>query len=187
MIVGPGAMDEEAAGGLTLALLRRAPQACFVIDAAAMTRLRRSPEARKLCGGRAVLTPHHGEMAALMGVDHERVAAEPRQMALQAARELEAVVALKSERTFIAAPDGRVWRNSGGTAGLGVCGSGDVLAGVIGGLLARGAPPETAAIWGVFLHAAAGRHLAAEIGPLGYLARDLLKVLPRVLAQVSVT
>ena len=93
------------------------------------------------------------------------------------------MVALKSAETFVATPDGRTWRNTAGTVGLGVCGSGDVLAGIIAGLLARGAAPEVAAVWGVHVHAQIGRHLAMEIGPLGYLARDLLEFIPRVLAQ----
>ena len=70
-------------------------------------------------------------------------------------------------------------------AGLGTSGSGDVLAGVIGGLLARGASPTTAAIWGVFLHGRAGGRLSASVGTLGFLARELLAEIPQALMEAE--
>jgi len=81
-----------------------------------------------------------------------------------------------------ATPDGQALVHDSDTPGLATGGSGDVLSGVIGGLLARGAPPLIAAGWGVWLHGAAGRAAAEEIGPVGFLARDLLRHLPRLLA-----
>lgn len=176
--IGPGLMDEAAATGLALSLLHAAPRARFLIDAAAMTGLKDRPEAKGLCRGRAVLTPHHGEMAKLMDLGEEAVKSGAPQIARDCAVRFNAVVALKGVETFIATPGGDLWRNSGGVSGLGVSGSGDVLAGVIGGLLARGADPATAAIWGVYLHAQAGRRLASTIGPRGFLARELLGALP---------
>jgi NAD(P)H-hydrate repair Nnr-like enzyme with NAD(P)H-hydrate dehydratase domain len=97
---------------------------------------------------------------------------------LQAARNWNAVVALKGATTFIASPRGQVWRHSGGQPGLATSGSGDVLAGVIAGLAAQGAPLEQAGAWGVVLHAMAGARLARKLGPLGYLARELAGEIP---------
>jgi ADP-dependent NAD(P)H-hydrate dehydratase len=85
----------------------------------------------------------------------------------------------------VVSPDGRAWHHVGGVPGLGVSGSGDVLAGIVGGLLARGFSPIDAAILGVYLHGRAGERLSREIGPLGFLARELLDVIPAVLADVT--
>jgi ADP-dependent NAD(P)H-hydrate dehydratase len=184
VVIGPGMLDEADAAALTEALLRASTDAAFLIDAAAMTGLRDIAEAAKLCAGRAVLTPHCGEMAKLMDRSEDDVRADAAGVALQAARRFDAVVTLKDRQTHVASPDGRVWRNSNGVAGLGVCGSGDVLSGVIGGLLARGAPPEVAALWGVYLHAQAGRRLSSAIGSRGFLAREISDGIPAELEAV---
>ena len=131
--------------------------------------------------GRAILTPHHGELAYLTGKSEEAIAAEPEKAAREAAVRFGAIVVLKHARTIIAAPDGTALAHDSDTPGLATGGSGDVLAGVIGGLLARGTPPLAAAGWGVWLHAAAGRAAAEQVGPTGFLARDLLQHLPRLL------
>jgi NAD(P)H-hydrate repair Nnr-like enzyme with NAD(P)H-hydrate dehydratase domain len=91
------------------------------------------------------------------------------------------VVALKGAVTHIAAPDGRMWRHEGGNAGLGTAGSGDVLSGIISGLMARGAPLEQACAWGVALHALAGVRLAGRCGTLGYLAREIPGEVPAIM------
>ncbi len=95
------------------------------------------------------------------------------------------MVALKGAQTFVVAPDGSAYRNTAGNVGLGTCGSGDALSGVIAGLTARGAPPLQAAVWGVYLHAKAGDILARRIGPLGFLARELLTEIPPLLVKHS--
>ncbi len=82
----------------------------------------------------------------------------------------------------VASPDGRWWSSETGGIGLGTSGSGDVLAGVVGGLLARGCTAEQAAVWGQYVHAAAGDRLAANQGRTGYLARELLDELVPVLS-----
>jgi NAD(P)H-hydrate repair Nnr-like enzyme with NAD(P)H-hydrate dehydratase domain len=95
------------------------------------------------------------------------------------------VVALKGATTYIAAPDGSLWRHARGDVGLAISGSGDVLAGVIAGLAARGASAEQAAVWGVALHARAGERLSVRTGPLGYLARDLSAQVPALMAEFA--
>ncbi len=153
-----------------------------LLDAAAIVCAGRSAEVIAAHAGRIVMTPHHGEMAALTGLPIEEIAAHPERIAAEAARRFGAVIALKAERTIIAAPDGALLRYRSDCAGLATAGSGDVLAGVIAALLARGADPVAAAGWGVWLHGEAGQTAAGAFGPTGFLARDLLRILPRLLA-----
>jgi ADP-dependent NAD(P)H-hydrate dehydratase len=185
VVIGPGALDEQAAAALAEAMMRAGPAPAFLIDAAAMTGLRLAQGLAELCAGRAVLTPHAGEMAKLMDLAVEEVRQDPAGVALQAARRFNATVVLKGRQTHVAEPGGQVWRNSAGVSGLGVCGSGDVLSGVIGGLLARGAPPPVAAIWGVYAHAQSGARLAGRIAPFGFLAREIADGVPAELAAAA--
>jgi ADP-dependent NAD(P)H-hydrate dehydratase len=142
---------------------------CGALDAAAVARL----------DGRVVITPNPTEAGFLLDDDELEVSdATTRRLA----ERFGVVAALRST---VAAPDGRMWQDGSGNPGLGTSGSGDVLAGAIGGLAARGAAPDQAAVWGVHLHAEAGERLAARIGPVGYLARELLDELPQVLDQLS--
>ncbi len=97
---------------------------------------------------------------------------------------------MKGGGAFVVAPDGREWFCGRGNVGPATGGSGDTLAGLVGGLLARGAEVAEAVVWGVLLHAEAGdRHaeagdrLAREVGPVGFLARELLAKIPRVMAE----
>lgn len=170
--IGPGMMDAEGAAFLAGHVLGAVRDAvAFVLDAAALVAL--EPGATGRHGGRVVLTPHAGEAAALLDTTREAVEADKPGAAREAARRFHAVVAVKGAETVIASPQGACWRCSRGNAGLATSGSGDVLAGTVAGLLARGAPPVLAACWGVFLHARAGEALAARIGPVGYLAREI--------------
>lgn len=184
VVVGPGMMDEGPAGQLAARLLEGAPHTAFVLDAAAMTAMGDHARAAR-AAGRLVLTPHPGEMAALSGRSKEEVQADPVAVARDMAAKFQAVVTLKSRDTWIVSPDGRAWLHRQGAPGLATSGSGDVLAGVIGGLLARGAAPVTAAIWGVWLHGRAGARLAERIGPLGFLARELPGEIPGALAEAA--
>ena len=88
---------------------------------------------------------------------------------------------MKGVRSHVVAPDGRAWLYCGGGPGLGISGSGDVLAGIVGGLLARGAEPLTALLWSVWLHGEAGAALDRRIGPRGFLARELPAEIPALL------
>jgi hydroxyethylthiazole kinase-like uncharacterized protein yjeF len=130
-----------------------------------------------------VVTPHAGEMAHLTGIAKEDIVAAPEKLAQAAAERWNAVVALKGARTQIAAPGGERWQHDGGNVGLATSGSGDVLAGIIAGLAARGATLAQATCWGVTLHAQAGERLAARMGMLGYLARELADEIPALLEQ----
>lgn len=163
VLVGPGLLDKEEVGELLAALLPRIEKAAVVLDAVALTALARHSDLVDALAGRLVLTPNSGESKALSAGEEELDT-------LSLAQRYGAVVAAHRE---VAAPDGRRWLSESGGIGLGTSGSGDVLAGVVTGLLARGCSPEQAAVWGQYVHAAAGDRLAG-LGRTGYLARELL-------------
>lgn len=179
VLVGPGLDDGDEAAGLLRGLVPLVTESSTVVlDAYALGVL--AELGTELTGwrGRMVLTPNKGEAARLLGRD---------------IRELDTDVAELAERYgavvtcfgVIAAPDGRRWHLGSGPGGLGTSGSGDVRAGAITGLLARGADPAQAACWGSHLHISAGDRLAARIGPTGYLARELVDELPALLAELG--
>ena len=131
----------------------------------------------------AVLTPHAGELARMLGVDRDTVEAAPLRHARRAADEYGAVVLLKGRRTLVAAPDGRTRVNATGTPCLATAGAGAVLGGMVGALLAAGLEPYDAASVGAWLHGAAAS-LASRGGPItaGEVARAVPGVVRRVLA-----
>ena len=193
VLIGPGMRDEAATAALVHALLPRldATRTAVVLDACAMGVLRHPPrgwpEGMPFRFERpVVLTPHAGEMAHLTGAAKADIVAEPDALALVCARQWNAVLALKGARTVIAAPDGVLWQHEGaGNIGLAISGSGDVLAGIVAGLAARGAPLAQATCWGVALHARAGDRLAQRLGTLGYLAREISHEIPALLEQLG--
>jgi hydroxyethylthiazole kinase-like uncharacterized protein yjeF len=189
LLLGPGMMDGEAASELAMRLLARSTKdgPPFVLDAAAMHRMLESRDLLRQRGlvGRVVITPHAGEMATLLGIPREEVQADRLAAARRAAEALGVVVAMKGGCTFIVAPDGRAWSCGQGNVGLATSGSGDTLAGIIAGLLARGATPVEATLWGVFLHGEAGARLARRQGPVGFLARELLAEIPAIMAEAD--
>ncbi|HYH80214.1 MAG TPA: NAD(P)H-hydrate dehydratase [Longimicrobium sp.] len=185
LVLGPGMIEEESAAALTRAVLAALDGPALVLDAGGFPYLAANPDALLRLEGRAVITPHAGEMATILGMEKEAVEADALATALRAAEELGAVVALKGPETFIASPDGRAYRYTGGAVGLATSGSGDVLAGIAGGLLARGAEPLHAAAWAVYLHGEAGNALAAARGRIGYLARELPPEIPWLMQQLA--
>jgi hydroxyethylthiazole kinase-like uncharacterized protein yjeF len=183
VLVGPGLMDEKATTEFVAGMLPMVTQTPLVLDALAMNAL----TSHGRLSQPVLLTPHAGEMAHLSGRSKEAIVSDPAQAAQDAAREWNAVVALKGAITFIATTGGQGWRHHGGNPGLATSGSGDVLAGIIAGLAAQQAPLEQACGWGVVLHALAGDRLAQRLGPLGYLARELPGELPAVMKKLRRT
>lgn len=122
----------------------------------------------------------------MLDVSRDEIEADPAHYARESAARFGTVVALKGEETHIASPDGALYRHPDGDSGLGTGGSGDVLAGLIAGLLARGANAVTATAWGVFLHARAGAELSRRIG-FGYLARELSAEVPALMRSATRT
>lgn len=179
VVVGPGLWRPDAARALVRAIGGAArPEVTLLLDAIAASCA--GPLADALAGyaERLVLTPNASEMAYLIDRPAEDVCAHLAGAAAEAARRFRAVVALREAETVIADPDGRLLRFTGGNVGLATGGSGDLLAGLIGGLVSTGADPFTAAAWGVWMHGEAGQVLARTSGPVGFLARELLAVVP---------
>ncbi|GAA0472142.1 ADP-dependent (S)-NAD(P)H-hydrate dehydratase [Actinoplanes capillaceus] len=175
--LGPGLDDVDHTVRLMRAVLARVPQeAALVLDAYALGALSKEPGL--LDRRRAVLTPNLVEAAHLLG-------REPGDDLAAAARELaerhHAVVSLFGH---IAAPEGRAWREESGHAGLGTSGSGDVRAGIVAGLLGRGADPAQAACWGAYAHAVSGLRLAPRYGRIGFLARELVDEVASTIASL---
>ena len=166
LLIGPGMRDDPPRIRLAVRIAR-ACRAPTVFDAGALASCRDCGDAP------SIITPHHGEMAALLGVEADEIDAHALPLARAFARDTGAVVVLKASTTLIVSPDGEAWRHTGGSVGLGTSGSGDVLAGLIAGLVARGAEPLRAAAWGVWLHGRAGARLARSHGTVGFLAREI--------------
>lgn len=172
LVIGPGLKETADFSDLVIRLLASdGPPA--VADAGALNMLARSGDSWAIGGRARVLTPHAGEFARLTGSpvgvdDDERV-----RRALEASRKLECVLVLKGARTVVAAYDGRVAVAPFANPALATAGSGDVLAGVIGALLAQKVEPFDAACLGVYLHGTAGERLSARLGDAGLLASDL--------------
>ena len=192
VLIGPGMQDEQGTGAFVMALLPHLRDTKLVLDACAMSVVRRQLQAVDACkhlqqrfissfASPVLLTPHAGEMAHLTSADKASISADPGEAARCAARRWNACVALKGATTYIAAPGGALWRHEGGNVGLATSGSGDTLAGIIAGLAARGAPLEQACAWGVALHARAGDKLAQRHGPLGYMAGELAAEVPAIM------
>jgi hydroxyethylthiazole kinase-like uncharacterized protein yjeF len=184
VLIGPGMLNEEAIRGFMDEIIRRVADRLVVIDALALTALR---------GGRyrfsedtsVVLTPNVDEMAKITGETPETITRDPQGVALRVAQELNVVVTLKGSETLIASPYGEVFRYDEGDVGLATSGSGDVLAGALVGMLARGATLDQAAVWAVYMHGEAGNRLARRIGPIGFLARELCNELAPIMNALS--
>ena len=184
VLVGPGMLNEDAIRSFMEALLPRLAGKQVVIDAIALSALR---------GGRfrftedmqVVLTPNPTEMAKITGATKEAVEQDLRGTAMTVAEDLNAVVVLKGPETFIATPYGEVFRYSEGDVGLATSGSGDILSGILAGLLARRATLDQAVVWAVDLHGAAGNRLKRRIGPVGFLASELSDEVPGLMSSLS--
>ena len=155
------------------------------LDAALLHGLAPAAAAARTADVPPVLLPHSREMASLLGCSEEEAKADPLGHGREAARRYQAIVLAKGPQSHVVTPDGRGWRYRGGGPGLGISGSGDTLAGIVGGLLARGAEPLTALLWGVWLHGEAGARLAKKIAPIGFLAREISAEVPALLAKVE--
>jgi hydroxyethylthiazole kinase-like uncharacterized protein yjeF len=179
-LVGPGLGRHPATWGLVRELVARCRRP-LVLDADALNALADARHLLPGLGPARVLTPHPGEMARLTAQPTSAVQASRREIAGAAAREWGAVVVLKGARTVVAAPDGRLSEDPHEVPALATGGTGDVLGGLIAGLIAQGSDPYTAAVTGVYVHAEAGRRLQARLGPAGLLASELLPELPVVM------
>lgn len=184
VLIGPGMADEPETRRLVEQLLPEL-EGPVALDALGLAAVTADPACLRHLGGQVVLTPNPTELAIALHEEHGEMDDDPAAAALRLAEQTGAVVALGGATSWVATPDGRLWVDENGGAGLGVSGSGDVRAGIVAGLLARGAEPAQAAVWAAHLHGRAGERLAATVGRLGFLARELPPEIPRVLAEVD--
>jgi NAD(P)H-hydrate repair Nnr-like enzyme with NAD(P)H-hydrate dehydratase domain len=154
-----------------------------VLDVALLYPLAKLEQQCRDCPHGPILLPNAREMAGLLGCTREEVEADRLAAGRAAAERYNSVVLAKGPISHVVAPDGRAWTFRSGPPGLGVAGSGDTLAGIVGGLLARGADPLTALLWSVLLHGEAGEMLSAKVGPIGFLAREIADEIPALLAR----
>ena len=183
-LIGPGLRRSDSNDRLLAKILSDWKRTPLVLDAGALGALQRDPGALKMLSGSSIVTPHGGEMANTLGIDKSEIDRYPGSVALDAASTFNAVVALKGADTYIASPDGELYVYQSGKIGLATSGSGDTLAGIVTGLLARSASPLRAAVWAVFLHGAAGNVLSKRLGKIGFLARELLDEIPPIMNRL---
>jgi NAD(P)H-hydrate epimerase len=183
LAVGPGLGQAPETGELVHELVRSSPIP-MVIDADGLNHLARRTDVLKNLAVPTVLTPHPGEMARLLGTTAPAVQRDRIACARDLAATLNLHVVLKGARTVIAHPDGTVYINPTGNPGMAAGGMGDVLTGALAGLITQGIRPELAARAAVYLHGAAGDHLARSVGPWGYLAGEVMSALPGRIANL---
>jgi hydroxyethylthiazole kinase-like uncharacterized protein yjeF len=183
ILLGPGLQYGPPLDAMLDGLLAASLDRPLVLDAAVLGSLAPRAETLKAWKGGAALLPHSREMARLLDCEAEEVEAEPLAAVRRAAETFGAVAMVKGQYSHIVDPDGRAFRFEGGGVGLATSGSGDTLAGIVAGLCARGADALTAVLWGVYLHGEAGRRVSARVGRIGFLARELLDEIPRLLPE----
>ena len=184
LVVGPGYDDPVPTVAFLERLVPRLDVA-LVVDATASAFLGSHLHWLRHLEGRTVLTVNPGELAKTAHRSEGAVEDDPSAVAKELAAATGVVVLVGGGDKHVLSPDGRHWVFEGGGPGLGISGSGDVQAGVVAGLLARGASPAQSATWAAYIHGRTGERLAAEIGPLGTLAREQLDQVPRVLAEIG--
>jgi hydroxyethylthiazole kinase-like uncharacterized protein yjeF len=179
VVIGPGMRQSRLCANLAKRVLALNLDR-LVLDAAMLYALPPHHEAAR-DAAMPVLLPHNREMAALLGCAPDDVDRDPLACGRECAARYGALTLVKGPRSHVVTPDGRAWKYEGGGPGLGVSGSGDSLAGILGGLLARGAEPLTGLLWAVWLHGEAGASLSRKIGKVGFLARELSGEIPALL------
>ncbi|MBI5094241.1 MAG: NAD(P)H-hydrate dehydratase [Candidatus Hydrogenedentes bacterium] len=184
VVLGPGLSQHAETKAFVQDFARQCAKP-LLIDADGLNCLGKDPELLKSAPARRVLTPHPGEMSRLTGLPVSEIQAKRQHIASEFARAFECVLVLKGHRTVIAEPGGPVYINTTGNSGLAKGGTGDVLAGFIGGLLAQGMPASDAARLGVYLHGLAGDLAAAAKTERGMIAGDVITFLPEAWKRLS--
>jgi NAD(P)H-hydrate epimerase len=186
LLMGCGLGQTETVKGFIMDVLDGLkPPPRLVLDADALNTLAGVKDCWHRLNYDAILTPHPGELSRLTGLSVEEIQKDRTGTARQMAARWGKVIVLKGARTVVAAPDGCCRISATANAGLASAGTGDVLAGVIAGLIAQGLPLFDAAATGVYLHATAGDMVKAELGDAGMTASDLLPVLPRAIKRIK--
>jgi hydroxyethylthiazole kinase-like uncharacterized protein yjeF len=182
VLAGTGLLRPDSGADLLSAFVPSL-DAPLVVDALGSAYLTEKPDGVRHLAGRCVLTLNQHEVVRTLGDEDVAKAEEAGELddidaATRLAARTRAVVLCGGPRKVVATPGSDVFVVEEGDAGLGVSGSGDVQAGLVAGLVARGADPAQAAVWGAFLHGAAGQRLAESVGRVGFLARELPAAVP---------
>lgn len=188
LLLGCGLGQDRSVTDFVESLLRLwKPELPLVLDADALNILAKVPDWWQQMAGDAILTPHPGELSRLTGTSVAEVQSDRIGIARKVAREWQKAVVLKGAYTVIATPDGQTRISPVANSGLASAGTGDVLAGIIAGLVAQGVMLSPAAACGVYLHGRAGDIIKDRIGDAGMIASDLLPALPLVIKQLKAT
>tara|TARA_B100000614_G_C14343221_1_gene409780 strand:- start:65 stop:709 length:645 start_codon:yes stop_codon:yes gene_type:complete len=183
LALGPGLGTEPGTRELVRELLAKS-EVPLVIDADGLNCLADDPSILNTAKSPVILTPHPGEMARLAGISPAEVQADRMTVGLSFAEKHEVILVLKGAQTLVCCPDGEVFICPTGNPGMASGGMGDTLTGIIAGLLAQGLSPDTAALAGTFIHGLCGDILAEET-PMGFLASDIVAVIPTALAELA--
>jgi ADP-dependent NAD(P)H-hydrate dehydratase len=183
VLLGPGFTDPGSAAELVGRLVQHL-ECPVVLDALATAYVTGDPDRLASLAAPVVLTVNPSELAECLELDEDEVEDDLAAHTVSLARRTRAVVVCGGPTKFVAHDDD-LWQVEAGNAGLGTAGSGDVQAGIVAGVLGRGAVPAQASVWGAFLHGGAGDRLSREGRPIGYLARELLPELPHLLAELA--
>lgn len=181
LVMGPGLGRCDETADLVEAVIREVEKP-LVLDADALYAIARRPEVLLAAKALPILTPHPGELARLLQISIKEVNAGRIEIAKRASQVFKSIVVLKGARTVVAYPDGEVYVNVCGNEGMATGGMGDVLAGVIGSLVAQGLSAHEAALSGVYLHSIAG-DIAAEVGKIGMVAGDVAQTMQQAIQR----
>jgi hydroxyethylthiazole kinase-like uncharacterized protein yjeF len=181
VIAGPGVKRSESCKRIADVLLESS--ASLALDVALLRTIEPLHERELARSSPPILLPNADELASLLECEPTHIDQDPIGCGARAARLYRSIVLVKGVTSHVVTPDGECWTFNGGAPGLGVSGSGDVLAGIVGGLLARGAEPLNALLWSVWLHGEAGARLAEKVGPVGFLARQIADEVPALLPR----
>ena len=184
IVLGPGLGCDEVAEAI-VTYISKINNIPIVMDADALNMIARQPDTYLLDGGNKILTPHLGEMARLNHCGVADIQNDLIGVATDMVQRFGVTCVLKDFHTVIACWDGDLYLNLSGNNGMATAGSGDVLAGIIGGLLAQGLTLKQAATAGVFLHGLAGDFIATKTGLHAMMANDLIDGLQMIWKQVE--
>lgn len=171
LVIGPGIGTQPHTVQMLTKLLPQIQKPC-ILDADALNILGQNKNLLKQIYPQSILTPHPKEFERLFGTTANKE--DRTKLLLQKAKEYNVIIILKGAGTLIATPDGKLYKNTTGNAGMATAGSGDVLAGMLGGILAQGYTPEQTAIRGVYMHGKAGDDLLQTKTQEQIIASDLI-------------
>ena len=183
LVIGPGLGVNSEVRGLVVRLIEESPIP-LIIDADGLNVIAGHLEILKRARSPLILTPHPGEMARLLKKNSAHVQGNRVGVASGFAKEHTVTVVLKGARTVIAGADDTLFVNTTGNPGMATAGTGDLLSGVIGGLVGQGYDPVGAAVLGVYLHGLAGDRVAEAKGEIGMVATDILEEVPQALSSI---